>query len=311
MTAPWRQPRPAWTCGAALAMLLAVAPASAQLPHIDPLPWWAPADSSASLSLTAEMARFTDPKFDWRTNRLLLTVQLPAGEKARFFVRAPYLSFDTGDTPLRSRWPWVLGPDAAEDWPGEGVVDGVGQVEVGATGEMTLPLAGRLGYGVALGTPIGEDRLYPLSSSGIPVQFAVRDVVRLGPRLQWGLELGYVKHLDPSGEELDPIGFPGGAHLGQSLDWYPGRGARMGLTWDWHDREGRRSQLLGVQAWLPWTRTGAIGLRASRELQGTLDRHAAWCFAVAWRLDSLAHRPGREKPGKNRPVQNATPDAGP
>lgn len=72
-------------------------------------------------------------------------------------------------------------------------------------------------------------------------------------------------------------------------------GARWELTWDYRDEQGRRSQLVGLQAWLPWTADGAVGLKVAREVAGTRDRHAEWRFALAWRLDSPRYRQGRER----------------
>jgi len=88
--------------------------------------------------------------------------------------------------------------------------------------------------------------------------------------------------------------FPSGVHLGGVLNWYRGRGSRLAMSYDFHNREGRKSQLLGVQAWVPWTDDGSVGLKVARELQGTLDRPAAWYFTVSFRLDSNRYRPLQE-----------------
>ncbi len=78
------------------------------------------------------------------------------------------------------------------------------------------------------------------------------------------------------------------------MNWYRGRNSRLGLAYDYHHRQGRISQLLGLQAWAPWTDDASIGFKVSHELQGSLDRPAAWYFTISFRLDSQKYRPGQE-----------------
>lgn len=267
-------------------------PARAQLLHLDPLPFFTPADSTSRLALVVDVQRFDDSKFDWRTNRLLLTAILPAGDDATFFLRLSHLNFDTGAVPLRSRWPWTLGGDTPVDWPGEKRLSGFGKLEIGVTGPVVLPGLGGSDYGLALGLPTSDDRLYPLSSRSIPFRVQVRKPVVLSHGLQAGFLVGYLLHIDSGGQELDPFSFPSGFQLGASLARYGGRGTGWSLTWDYRNDDGRRSQLVGVQKWLPWSKTGTIGLRLGREIQGSLDRAAEWYFGLSWRLDSPGHRQG-------------------
>ncbi len=79
---------------------------------------------------------------------------------------------------------------------------------------------------------------------------------------------------------------------GGSLAGYGRRGYRWQLSWDYRNEDRRKSQLVGVQAWVPWSDDGAVGLKISREIQGSLDRPAAWYFTLSWRLDSPKYRPG-------------------
>ena len=48
--------------------------------------------------------------------------------------------------------------------------------------------------------------------------------------------------------------------------------------------------------WFPWGQAGSLGFKVAAELQGTLDRPAAWYFTLGWRLDS----PGTASRGADR-----------
>ena len=282
-----------------LPLLLATAffapPAAAQLMHFDPLPFFTPADSTSRLALNIDLDRFTDGKFGWSLNRVYLTAVLPAGDDATFFLRLPHLTFDSGDVGLASRWPWVLGAGAVDGWPGEKRISSFGKIEIGVTGPLVLPLLRGIDYGLSLGLPTGTDRLYPFSSQSLPFRVDVRKPIVLAPGLQAGLLLGTLTHMDSGKDYLDPIAFPGGYRLGATLARYGGRGSSWQLSWDYRNEDGRTSQLAGVQKWLPWTSDGAIGLKISRELVGSLDRPALWYFTISWRLDSPKYRQGLEE----------------
>jgi len=146
----------------------------AQLPYLDPMPWHTPADSTSRLALMAQVQRFTDSHTGWDVNRFLLTAILPAGNKGTFFLRIPHVTFDSGDVSLEARWPWVIGEEVAEGWPGESRISSFGQMELGVTGPFRLPMLGELDYGIGLGLPMGSDRIYPISSTGIPFHLAMR-----------------------------------------------------------------------------------------------------------------------------------------
>ena len=264
----------------------------AQLMHLDPLPFFTPADSTSRLALVVDAQRFADEKFDWQTNRLLLTAILPAGDDAAFFLRMSHLTFDTGGLSLESRWPWVLGDDVPDGWPDEDRLSGFGKIEVGVTGPVVLPWLRGTDYGLALGLPTSTDRLYPLSSRSIPFRIQLRKPLVLAGGLQAGLLAGYLLHVDSGGQELDPFAFPSGFQLGASLAGFGARGRHWQLSWDFRDEQARRSHLVGLQGWLPWGETGSVGVKIGHEIQGSLDRPAQWYFSFSWRLDSPRYRQG-------------------
>lgn len=264
--------------------------ASAQLMHLDAIPWFTPADSTSRLALVVEANRFHDDKFDWKLNRILLTVVLPAGDDGTFFLRLPHMTFDTGSVTVPKRWPWIIGEAGQDGWPHEKRISSFGQIEVGVTGPVGLPLVGGVDYGLALGLPTGTDRLYPFSSMSLPLRLELKKIVPLARTTHLGLVAGYLANMASGRDYLNEEAFPNGIHLGASLDFYKGRGARFGLSYDYQNRDSRRSQLAGVQGWLPWGSDGSFGLKIVRELQGTLDRPAAWYFTLGWRLDSAGHR---------------------
>lgn len=283
-------------------------PAQAQLLHLDPLPFFTPADSTSRLALVVDVDRFSDAKYDWSLNRILLTAILPAGETGAFFLRMPHLTFDTGDTPVSARWPWALAPEVDSGWPNEKRISSFGKIEIGVTGPVRLPTLGGVDYGLALGLPTGSDRVFPFSAQSIPFRVQLRKPLQFGAGLQAGLLAGRLIHLDSGKEFWDPLVFPSGYQLGATLARYGRRGFRWQLNWDLRNEDGRRSQLVGVQTWLPWSADGAVGLKISREIQGSLDRPAEWYFTLSWRLDSPRYRPGaiaETAETSRRPATNA------
>jgi hypothetical protein len=288
-------PRAALTWSLLAAWLIA-GPAHAQILHLDPIPWQAAADSTSRLALVAEVDRFIDAETDWSLNRLLLTVVLPGGQAGTFFLRMPHLTFDTGAEPAAVRWPGILAAETDSTWPYSSRVKSFGQLEVGATGPLTLPLLGRLTYGTALGLPIGVDRLYPFSSTSLPLRLEARKTAGLPGPLAVSLDAGYLVNMDSGKDDLDAAAFPSGHRLGMRLHWYQGRGSRVEIGADLHERTGRRSVLAGLGWWVPWTPDGSLGLKIGKELAGGQDRPASWYFTMAWRFDSPRYRPGVEKP---------------
>jgi len=269
---------------------IAPAPAQAQLLHLDPLPFFTPADSTSRLALVVDVDRFADAKFNWSLNRILLTAVLPAGDSGAFFLRLPHLTFDTGETPVSARWPWALAPEVEPGWPNEKRISSFGKIEVGVTGPMRLPALGGVDYGLALGLPTGSDRVFPFAAQSIPMRVQLRKPLKIRAGLQAGLQAGCLVHLDSGKDFWDPFVFPNGYQLGATLAGYGRRGSRWQLSWDYRNEDRRKSQLVGMQTWLPWSADGAVGLKISREIQGSLDRPAEWYFTLSWRLDSPKYR---------------------
>ncbi len=281
-----------------LLTILMTSPLHAQMLYLDDMPFFTPADSTSRLALVTEFNRFEDHKFEWSVDRLLLTIMLPAGEEGSFFIRMPFTSFDTGGVSLFSRWPWAQGDSEDEGWPDGRRVTSLGQPEIGATGPTGMSFLPNWHYSVALGLPVGTDRLYPFGSISMPFRLEMRKIIPWGQTKQVGLTLGYLQNMNSARDFLQgEMAFPSGVHLGGILNWFRGRGSRLALTYDYHNRGGRKSQLLGVQAWAPWTDDGSVGLKVSRELQGSLDRPAAWYFTVCFRFDSNPYRPLQESSG--------------
>ncbi len=267
-------------------------PASAQLLHLDEIPWQAPADSTSRLALVVEADRFFDPRFDWTVNRLLLTVVLPGGPDGIFFVRMPHLTFDSGAESAASRWPGILGEETPATWPYSSRVKSFGQLEVGSVSRVALPGLGGLQLGTALGLPVGVDKLYPFSSTSLPLRGELRKIAPVGRRWWVQARGGYLLNMDSGKSELSSDAFASGTHLGIDLAWYRGPGNRLLLTADLAERNGRRSRQVGLQWWGGWTDDGSVGIRIAKELEDGTDRPASWYLSLAWRFDSPSHRPG-------------------
>lgn len=280
-----------------LLTVLMTSPLHAQMLYLDNMPFFTPADSTSRLALVTEFNRFEDSKFNWSVNRLLVTIMLPAGEKGSFFVRMPFTSFDTGDVELFSRWPWVQGISEDVDWPDGRRITSLGQPEIGATGPTGFSFLPNWHYSVALGLPVSTDRLYPFGSISMPFRLELRKIIPWGATKQVGLTIGHLENMDSAKDHLDgEMAFPSGHHLGGVLNWFRGRGSRLALSYDYYNREGHKSQMLAVEAWTSWTDDGSVGFKVARELQGTLDRPAAWYFTLSFRLDSNSRRPSSESP---------------
>jgi len=272
------------------ALLVALLPtlAFAQMLHLDPVPWTAVADSTAGPALVVEVTRFEESKFDWSADRIQLTLMLPMGDRGEIFVRMPHCTVDFGSTSLLSRWPWVEGEEEAvaaiDTFWTERRVSSFGQLEVGADRWADWPLLGRTHYGAALGLPVGTDRLYPFSSVSFPLRLEVRKVLELQPGRLLFLEAGYLYNVDSGQDRLDETAFADGWRGGAVLQLGRGRTKRLLVDYHYENREGRRSQTAGLQIQLPWLVDGSWGLRADRELAGSLNRYAEWRFSLVWRF---------------------------
>ncbi len=276
------------TGAALLAMALAVGCAGAavaQMPHLDPIPWFTSADSTSRQALILDLERFDDGDTRWAVNRVGLTVVLPAGARSTWFLRTSYLRLDTAKLPLGERWPEVLGSETAPNWPGETITSEFGHLEVGATGAVALPSLSSWRYGVALGLPSGSNRAYPFSSTSLPLRLQLRRGLELGAGSYLWLQGGYLAHLDATGDVLADTAFPNGFQVGAEWAWYRGRGSRLTFGYDLEDRDGRRSQIVGAAFWVPWGDVGSVGLRARYEFEDESHRSSVWYGALSVRFD--------------------------
>lgn len=269
--------------GCLLALGAMAAPARAQLPWFDALPLWTPADTLAHRGFSLDVMRLSDSRSGWNADRVVGDARLPFGRQASFFVRLPWVRLDTGSRAVFERWPQLRGAGAGDDWPGEAVLTGFGQLELGATGPLRLPGLGLLGAGVAVGVPLGHSRFYPLSSAGIPARLGLRRWLALAPG--WWLAPGatLVRHGGPGDDDLDPAAFPDGWQVGVALE-RSGGAASARLGWELATRAGRREQWVNVELAVPWTAQGRLGFRVAREVTGSPDRVAAWQLGLSWRL---------------------------
>lgn len=275
--------------------ILVAAPAHPQLPWFDPLPAWSPADTLANRAFACEATHLADGRTGWTADRIVLEVRFPAGGRGFFYGRLPWVRLDTGQLPALERWPSLAGAEAGPGWPGEAVLTGFGQLELGAAGPVRLPGLGPLTAALGVGVPLGHSRFYPLSSSGLPVRLEV--VRRFGLAGDWNVlaAAGLLRHGGPGDEVLDAAAFPDGnlARLGLERARGP-RAAR--LVWSSSTRGGRAEQWLSAEVAGPWSGSGRLGVHVAREISGSADRLAAWTLGLAWRMLPCAAAPVRTAP---------------
>lgn len=263
-------------------------PARAQLPYADPLPCWSAADTLAHRSFLVATTRWHDGRSGWTSDRVLIEAHLPLGSHGSFFLRLPWLRFDTGGLAVAARWPEILGPEADPDWPGESQLTGFGQFEVGASGPVSLPGLGPCGAAVAVGVPLGQDRFYPWSNAGLPVRLGLTRWLAPGGN-RWWVSVGavLVTHGGSGDGILDGAAFPDGFHERVGVQRRSG-GHVAGFSWERRARGGRREHVLGIEFVAPWGTAGDVGVLAEREISGSPDRSAAWSLGLRWRLTSGA-----------------------
>ena len=101
-------------------------------------------------------------------------------------------------------------------------------------------------------------------------------------------------NMDSGKDLLNSTAFPDGWQLGAVFNWYRGRGARASLTYDLKNLDSRKSEVVGLQTWFPWTDDGSVGVKVARDLSGSEHRPALWYFSLSWRFDSEGRRPAAE-----------------
>lgn len=270
----------------ALASLLG-AVAYAQIPRLDPFPWYAAADSASRRGVVLGVDRFWDDDTGWRAQRLGVTVTVPFGTHSLYFLRAQVWRLDTAALPALTRWPQLRGEDAPLDWPGSVSPTGFGRPELGLVVPIRLPLAGPADAALALGLPLGTDALYPFSSAGWPLRLDVRRGGPLRGAWRWAVAIGAETTFDSSGDALAPDAFPDGWHEGAELAWAPQPWRRIALGYDERRLHGHKSQRATLAAWFPAGGGGAVGLVVARELGPRADRPATDEVSLLWRFAAL------------------------
>lgn len=291
-----RQPAAWWLALSFAAVGVAATGARAQLPCLDPLPLPSPPDSLALRSTQVSLEHLGDGRTGWTADRLLLDVRLPVGSRGCFLLRLPWLRSDTAQLPPSVRWPGILGPASAPGWPGEAVVTGIGQFEIGAAGPLRLPLLGPLAGALAVGLPLGHGRFYPWSSAGIPARLGLKRWFGVRPGWWVGAGVVLVAHGGQGGDDLDPTAFPDGWQTGVSLE-HSGLAQGFRLDWQVDARGGRRQQTVAAELRWPWRDRNGLGLRAAREITGASDRAAAWSLGLVWRLEPRPAQSGPSRAG--------------
>lgn len=286
---------------APLALALAIAvPAQARLPWLDPLPAWSPADTLANRAFALEATRLGDGRTGWAADRVVLEARFAGGGSGFFYARLPWVRFDTAALPALARWPELAGDGAQAGWPGEAVVSGFGQLELGAAGPVRLPLLGTLAAGIGAGAPLGHSRAYPLSSAGLPLRLELTRRLRVSGAWNALAGAGLLRHGGAGDEVLDEAAFPDGNLARLGLERASGTTATR-LEWTRVTRGGRGEQWLAAELVVPWDRGGRLGARFAREVSGSADRAAAWTIGLSWRLlprpsaPAAARAPGAPK----------------
>ena len=269
------------SCAGLLAAALAVAggPAFAQLPRLEPLPSWTPADSLGRLDTHVAFDRLGDGRTGWTADRLLVDARLPFGAHGCLFLRLPVLRVDTASLPATMRWPGIAGTAMATGWPGESVVTGIGQLELGAVGPVGLPGLGTCQGVVACGLPLGHGRFYPFSTAGLPMRLGLTRWLPLAGGWWLGAGAVLVAHGGQGDDMFDPSAFPDGRHLAVSI-----AGPVLRAGYESRLRAGRGEQVVSLEATTRWGDTGRVGVRGECEVTGAQDRAAGWSAGVFWRV---------------------------
>lgn len=270
--------------------------ASAQIPYHDPLPWYVPPDSTFSRYLDVSLDRFEDADTHWQGNRVGLTAEMRAGRRPLFYFRAYLLAFNTAALPALQRWPGIAGEEAEAGWPFETRMVGFANPELGLMAPFSLLLLGKTWLGLAVGLPIGKEKLYPMSSASFPLRAALKKDLTLFAPLHLNLVGGAVVDLDSSDEILDSDAFPDGFWLGASLVWLRGARGWLSLSVREESRQERRSTQVGLDWWIPlrFGHSFAVGIR--RELRDTSQRPFQTQVTLTWRLQGPEGGEAQETP---------------
>ncbi len=275
-----------WSWPLFVGLLLWNATAAAQIPYLEPLPWFGPPEAARLRFMDFSYDLFGDEKSDWTANRVGLAGYIPVSDRGIFFIRGYVLSFHRKDLPVLVRWPHIAGEDAEEGWPGETRSIGFASPELGLLGPIRLPLLGGSRWGLTVGLPIGRDELYPFASASFPLRLALRKELALHTVWRLNLVAGGLFHLDSSRSFFDGSAFPDGYWLAAGLSWQPGKRRWWNVLLKDDVREGRRTTLLTLQWWIPSGSLNAFGVGVTGELAGFADRPFHLQMTLTWRFVS-------------------------
>ncbi len=274
-----------------LVLLVATSRCVAQIPFSDRPFWYTQIDSTSQRAVVFSWDRFFDEQTDWVCNRMGISGILPTGDYGIFFLRMHWVSFDSGDLQALDRWPDLRAESAvapeepdAYDWPYERRMVGYGRPDLGLINRLRLPLLSEFQYGIALGLPVGRDRLYPFSAADIPIQCELRKQLSLDSHRQLTLLYGWIKDIDSSRDFWQPEAFPAGTRYGARFAWRFGPRRLVAVSLIEESFPEMRSSRLGFRYEMPTGDRHSFAIDCEREIIGTLYRPAATYVRLLWCL---------------------------
>jgi hypothetical protein len=275
-------------CLAPLLVALAGAPSRAQVPRLDPAPWYAVTDSTTRRGVVFGLDRFWDDDTGWSVGRLGITVTAPLGLRSVYFLRAHAMRFDTGERPVLTRWPGLRGEGAQDDWPGSVSPSGLARPELGLIVPLPLPLAGLTDAAITMGLPLGSDALYPFSAGSWPLRIDVRRTWRRGTAWRGAIKVGAETTFDSSDDVLTADAFPSGWCFAAEAAWQPATWRQFAVAFEERRLAGHAICRATLAAWLPLGDESDVGLVLARELGIRADRAATNEVSLLWRFAGLS-----------------------
>lgn len=284
-----------WSILAAVVALPLIA--SAQIHHLDPLPFSAAADSASRRGVVLAFEAMPGTEPGWRAERARLLIKVPIGERGLAYLQGSYTRLEIDGLSLFERWPGLAPvPEAGEEDPRDDPFDadegslrnGFGPPELGVIFGLDLPA---LGPGLAafqVSLPFGREVLYPLSSRALVLVLDwQREAIALGP-LAVTARVGWEIALDASGDHFVPEAFPDGPRWGLDLG-YP-RTAPRGVSLGWSAREleaDRHQRQAVLTGWWPLAERHRLWLGIVRDLGVRQHRLADWTLTVGFDFRGL------------------------
>lgn len=280
-----------WWSLIGLLTALSTMPAAGQVLDLMEAPWAAMADTTGRGGADVAWERGLGGEPRWRTDRLSLTFRIPVGSSALAYVRGSVVRLDVGDQPVLDRWPDRLADEPDIDpatWPGEQMIHGIGQPELGFLMPMGLPMVGPGDTALEVTLPFGNDKTYPLASRALVLRMDWRrHELAIGP-VSLAARVGWEVALDASGEVYDEKAFPDGLRYG--LESGTPLSADRGITVGWAARElsdGHHSRRVEASAWTTMSGGHRLRLTVLRELGARSHRMTDWCVGLAFELRRL------------------------